>query len=210
MGPIADDRPTLMAYHPGAEGNVAEPAAAPGLLVRHADGNDYYTVVSGDSGCFGVAKKIYGDGNKWHIIAKANPGILDPGKLKPGQTLVIPRLAGETTTRPFVGGGTTRPAGELYKIKANDNLESIARTKYGDGTLWREIVKANPGLDPNHMKIGQEIVLPVIDPRRTTMPASGPASRPAGGRRPSPSPSSSPSPSPSPVRSPAPTRGLFD
>jgi len=195
---IADDRATLMAYRAGAEGNVPAPAAE-GLLIHMPDGNDYYKVVAGDKGCVGIAMKIWGDGNKWHVIAKANPGLLDPGKLMPGQMLLIPPLARVApTTRPGPGGGvTTRAAGEIYKIKDGDILESIAKAKYGDGTLWREIVKVNPGLDPNHLKIGQEIVLP--DLRRTTMPATGPASRAVGVRRP-------PAPSPTP----APTRGGFD
>ncbi|MEO6193953.1 MAG: LysM peptidoglycan-binding domain-containing protein [Thermoanaerobaculia bacterium] len=49
-----------------------------------------YTVVSGDS-LSKIAKKHYGDANKWRRIFEANQDLIkDPDEIYPGQTLKIP------------------------------------------------------------------------------------------------------------------------
>ena len=49
-----------------------------------------YTVVSGDS-LSKIAKRFYGNANRWHEIYEANKSkIKDPDLIKPGQVLVIP------------------------------------------------------------------------------------------------------------------------
>ena len=49
-----------------------------------------YTVAAGDS-LSKIAKKFYGDGNKWKPIFDANRDILkNPDLIKPGQVLKIP------------------------------------------------------------------------------------------------------------------------
>ena len=51
-----------------------------------------YEVQSGDS-LSKIAKREYGDANKWHQIFEANKNILtDPNKIFPGQKLTIPPL----------------------------------------------------------------------------------------------------------------------
>jgi nucleoid-associated protein YgaU len=52
-----------------------------------------YEVKSGDS-LSKIAKREYGDANKWQMIFEANQDILkDPNKIFPGQKLKIPPLA---------------------------------------------------------------------------------------------------------------------
>lgn len=52
----------------------------------------FYTVVSGDY-LSKIAKKVYGNANKYNIIFEANrPMLEDPDKIYPGQVLVIPTL----------------------------------------------------------------------------------------------------------------------
>ena len=49
-----------------------------------------YTVVSGDS-LSKIARKHYGDANKWRRIFEANQDLIkDPDEIYPGQTLKIP------------------------------------------------------------------------------------------------------------------------
>jgi nucleoid-associated protein YgaU len=49
-----------------------------------------YVVVNGDS-LSKIAKREYGDANKWHRIYEANQDIIkDPDLIYPGQTLKIP------------------------------------------------------------------------------------------------------------------------
>ena len=49
-----------------------------------------YTVKKGDT-LWAIAKYYYGDGSKYTSIAKANPSIVNPNLIYPGQTLVIPK-----------------------------------------------------------------------------------------------------------------------
>ncbi|MEJ7810112.1 MAG: LysM peptidoglycan-binding domain-containing protein [Gemmatimonadaceae bacterium] len=57
-----------------------------------ADGGDTYTVASGDT-LSKIAKRHYGDANKWHQIFEANKDtIKDPDLIYPGQTLNLPSV----------------------------------------------------------------------------------------------------------------------
>lgn len=47
-----------------------------------------------------------------------------------------------------------------HVLGPQDDLWSLAERTYGDGTQWRRIVAANPGLDPDHLDPGRTIVLP--------------------------------------------------
>ena len=69
---------------PTAGDRSPEPAAAPVSAGRT------YVVVSGDS-LSKIAKREYGDGNKWRKIYEANRDIIkDPDLIYPGQELKIP------------------------------------------------------------------------------------------------------------------------
>lgn len=49
-----------------------------------------YTVVAGDS-LSKIAKKFYGDANKWKLIFEANQDVIkNPDLIHPGQTFKIP------------------------------------------------------------------------------------------------------------------------
>lgn len=48
----------------------------------------------------------------------------------------------------------------VYSVMKGDTLWSISKRQYGDGQRWQEIVKANPGLDPTKLSVGQKIILP--------------------------------------------------
>lgn len=47
-----------------------------------------------------------------------------------------------------------------YTVKQGDNLWQIAKAHYGDGQKWKQIVDANPGLNPDKLPVGKTIVLP--------------------------------------------------
>jgi len=76
-----------------------------------------------------------------------------------------------TTTRPVtvnldprtVAADPAMPAtagSRSYVIKSGDTLEAIARAQLGDGQKWRQIASANPGINPNNLKVGQSIAIP--------------------------------------------------
>ena len=55
-----------------------------------ADQQRSYTVVAGDS-LSKIARREYGDANKWHAIFDANRDKLkDPDRIYPGQVLTLP------------------------------------------------------------------------------------------------------------------------
>ena len=55
-----------------------------------ADQGKSYTVQSGDS-LSKIAKRVYGDANKWHTIFDANlDKISNPDLIHPGQVLTLP------------------------------------------------------------------------------------------------------------------------
>jgi nucleoid-associated protein YgaU len=49
----------------------------------------------------------------------------------------------------------------LYRVKADDTYWKIASRELGNGQRWREIKSLNPDLNPNALKIGQTIRIPV-------------------------------------------------
>lgn len=52
------------------------------------------------------------------------------------------------------------PSGTMHLVTAKDTLWSLAARYLGDGQRWQEIVKANPGLNPNALPVGKTIVIP--------------------------------------------------
>lgn len=50
-----------------------------------------------------------------------------------------------------------------YRVSRGDSLWLIARKLYGDGKAWTILAKANDLTDPNKLKIGQELDLPLGD-----------------------------------------------
>ncbi|MBZ2175828.1 LysM domain-containing protein, partial [Schnuerera sp. xch1] len=80
-------------------------------------------------------------------IIRANPGV-DPNRLQIGQRICIPRPG--TPTPPC-------PNGFLYSIRAGDTFFLLAQRF---GVSVDAIIRANPGVDPNRLQIGQLICIP--------------------------------------------------
>lgn len=69
-----------------------------------------------------------------------------------------PAAQGEVDEVTFTS--TPTPAARTYTIRKNDTLWSLAQRFYGDGQKWVDIVNANPGINPQKLAVGQEIILP--------------------------------------------------
>jgi nucleoid-associated protein YgaU len=48
-----------------------------------------------------------------------------------------------------------------YRVNRGDSLWIISRRIYGQGSSWTLLAKANDLRDPNKLRIGQELVLPL-------------------------------------------------
>ena len=55
-----------------------------------------------------------------------------------------------------------------YEVKAGETLSGLAKRFYGDGSIrvWVAILGANPGLDPDTMREGTKIKLPIINGKK--------------------------------------------
>jgi nucleoid-associated protein YgaU len=76
----------------------------------------------------------------WNVIKEADPTYAD--------------LHHEIAT----SGGAEQP----YTVQSGDNLSKIAKRFYGDANKYRDIAQANGIDDPDKIKVGQDLNLPVI------------------------------------------------
>jgi len=72
------------------------------------------------------------------------------------------------TTNAATGGSSTggKESGYEYKVAAGDNLSIIAKAYRDQGVKVTsdQILKANPGLDPKNLKVGQKVFIPAPAP----------------------------------------------
>ena len=58
--------------------------------------------------------------------------------------------------------GSRTPGERSYVVKPGETMISIARSHYGNSRHYLQIIKANPGVEPETMKPGTRIVLPEL------------------------------------------------
>lgn len=68
--------------------------------------------------------------------------------------------AKETKAAKAAKAAKATPHGKKYVVKKGDTLSAIAVKTYGKKSAVKKIVAANPGMDPNLIKVGQTIILP--------------------------------------------------
>ncbi|HTB82654.1 MAG TPA: LysM domain-containing protein [Candidatus Sulfotelmatobacter sp.] len=123
-----------------------------------------YEVAQGDT--LGKIAKAH------HVSLKeleaANAGV-DPKRLKVKQKINIPA---PSAMNPTSSAPTTDvAAGDTYAVKSGDTLSKIAKA---NGTTVKALEAANPGVDPNHLKVKQKLNLPG-KADATVAPAPAPA-----------------------------------
>jgi nucleoid-associated protein YgaU len=88
---------------------------------------EVYTVTKEDTtGFWGIAKKKYGNGAYWKIIAKANPKV-DASVLKVGQQLILPAPPPEAGKAP-AGETATRPVAPSAPAAKRTDIEDVGPT----------------------------------------------------------------------------------
>lgn len=120
-----------------------------------------------------IAKKHYGDVNKWQLIFNANQDkIHDRNSLKIGTELIIPKenpaslKTNKETTTPALSQvtevETTIQTAKKHTVQQSDSLYKLAVKYYNDGAQWKKILEANKQIlkNQNSLKVGQDLVIP--------------------------------------------------
>jgi LysM repeat protein len=137
----------ITAANPGVNPNnlqIGQTICIPGPTpVTCPMGTKPYIVQAGDT-YYNLARKF---NTTVEAITAANPGV-NPNNLQIGQTICIPGPMPPTTcpmgTKPYV-------------VQAGDTYYSLARRF---NTTVDAITKANPGVNPNNLQVGQTICIP--------------------------------------------------
>ncbi len=107
----------------------------------------FYTIKAGGDTLFNLGQQF---GVSVDEIIRANPGI-EPNRLQIGQTICIPRPVTPTPPIPPC------PNGFYYSIRPGDTFFGISNQF---SVSLDALIRANPGVDPNMLQIGQIICVP--------------------------------------------------
>jgi len=142
------------------------------LLREPAPQTATYTVKSGDN-LYKIAKKLYGNGDKWRILADANKDkISKNGNLKVGAVLKVPGMKPTTlakTEPAVVAKAQTKPEAKpeakkstTYTVKPGDSLGKISQATLGTSKRVNDIIAANKGKlhDADDIKVGMVLAIP--------------------------------------------------
>jgi nucleoid-associated protein YgaU len=111
-------------------------------------------------------------GKSWQLLLNEGATANSTGTITPPTDHGIIRTpippARETSGRETPARETTTlaepppaPAGpRRYTIKNGDTFWSIAKAEYGNAAYFGHIQRANPGIDPGRIKVGDSIILP--------------------------------------------------
>lgn len=160
--PVVTVTPTAITVTPTAVPSVTP--APTSIEQKSAVGGSTYTVKAGDD-LWHIAEKVYNDGYKWVIIAKAN-NLSNPGIINVGNSLAIPVVmkTSPTDTISTSQNTTTQLAqtisGDTYTIVLGDDLWDIAVKAYGNGYKWVDIARVNNLMNPNVIHAGNILKIP--------------------------------------------------
>ncbi len=149
----------ILAVNPGLDPNnlrvgqvICIPIVTP---PRCPSGTFEYTVRAGDT-IYNLAIQF---NTTVAAILAVNPG-LDPNNLRVGQVICIPIVTPPPTRCP---SGTFE-----YTVRAGDTIYNLA---IQFNTTVAAILAVNPGLDPNNLRVGQVICIPIVTPPPTRCPS---------------------------------------
>jgi nucleoid-associated protein YgaU len=72
-----------------------------------------------------------------------------------------PALPGATSSADSTHDQPTpAPSMRTHRVASGETFSSIARATYGDSKYFKDIIKANPKIDPSHLRPGMLIALP--------------------------------------------------
>ncbi len=118
-----------------------------------------YIIQKGDTSAK-IAKKVYGDSNKWRRIKSANPKI-NLKNLKPGQKIKIPQngnivIPTPTPTPVRIYDPCKKYGCTEHTIKPEQDLMKVSFLYYGTHQEWHIIAKANRIEKKPLLKLGRK------------------------------------------------------
>ena len=141
-----------------------------------------HTITEGED-LWKIAEKYYGSGYNWVDIAREN-NISNPDQIFIGQELNIPdaqpRIAAGAIT-PIPDPEITIPdiafekeiqesGNVMHVVESGENLWKIAENYYNSGYNWVDIANANELSENDSIEVGQEIIIPNVEPKLVTSP----------------------------------------
>jgi hypothetical protein len=131
-----------------------------------------------------IASWYTGSSKNWRKLAKFNPR-LNPNRIRDGQVIMIPTALLKTRVALPEKVAAKYTSGYFaYKVKKNnENLKDIAQWYTGDSANRNLLARANPDLNADHLKKGNEVYIPpnllkTRDPIQLSEPAAS-LSKPA-------------------------------
>ncbi len=107
-----------------------------------------------------ISMKFYRTHHRHRDILLANPG-LDPRRMTPGLTIVIPDLKAPLPKTQQVSFSMPVGGKRVYQVRAGDVLGVISERELGSVKYVPKILEMNPGLKAGTLKVGQALNLPV-------------------------------------------------
>lgn len=157
--------PSVVSESPAAE--EAASGAGTGVI---PPGFDEYVVRRGDN-FERISLRVYGTRRHAMAIGRSNP-LLDPRKLREGQSIRVPTDPANIQGLPVEGGdepaGGAEPAGQAptieYTVKRGDSLGQIARSFYGSITHTDFLFEANRDrlASKDDLRLGQVLLIPPL------------------------------------------------
>ena len=107
-----------------------------------------------------ISMKFYQTHHRHSDILAANPG-LDPKRMTPGKSIVIPDLKDPLPKVQKVSFSMPAGGKRVYRVRSGDVLSVISERELGSIRYQSKILEMNPGLKAGKLKVGQALNLPV-------------------------------------------------
>ena len=106
-----------------------------------------------------LPQNVVDDSNPEPVHTSGGSVNIDPLPVSSEPKPISNKQLATASTRP---SGVASLSSHTHRVAQGETLSTIAAAAYGNPNLWPAIVKANPNLDPNRMKVNQVINLPDI------------------------------------------------
>ncbi len=157
LNPAVNQASTAAAPDASANQAVAPVAAAPGAAqtvggLPEMNSKMPYIVQKGDT-LGKIAKKIYGDQNRWSDIKELS-ALNNPNRIYPGD-VVYYALTAESMA--FAQAYELAPRNEII-VQQGQTLANIAAQVYGDSSTWKAIWRQNGHIgNPDRLEVGMVV-----------------------------------------------------